>query len=202
MNKILHPVINRGSPPPTFLKELLAWAATEDLAVFAPNDNPTDIFASIKETLGTKLSTGRYVWDSIDHRRAALMEVMRVHAGFESSWNWREGVDVTNRTSQRDINGQETGIFQVSFNSTWLKGKAMEPFALANGIGTPHRFIERMKEDHALALRYYALLSRVSVAWAGPILRHELHPELRRDAMEEFMGILSTGWTPPRPEAT
>ena len=43
-------------------------------------------------------------------RRAAMLEVMRVHAGFESSLNWKEGVDRTNKTSMANVTGQETGI--------------------------------------------------------------------------------------------
>ena len=75
------------------------------------------------------------------HRRAALLEVMRVHAGFESSWDWNEGVDITNPHSVAHIEGQETGIFQVSFDSVLLGHNAMLPFAQAHGIGLKYHDI-------------------------------------------------------------
>jgi hypothetical protein len=44
-----------------------------------------------------------------------MLEVMRVLAGFESSWNWNEGVDVTNPTSNTPST-MEAGAWQVSAN--------------------------------------------------------------------------------------
>jgi len=120
-----------------------------------------------------------------------MLEIMRVHAGFESSWNWKEGVDVTNQASQLHTEGQETGIFQVSFDSTRLGDGAMKPFAAAHGIGTVGSFITEMKKDHKLALEYYARLVRVSIKWAGPLIRHEIDPWLSRPAVDEFQILLA-----------
>lgn len=119
---------------------------------------------------------------------------MRVHAGFESSWNWTEGVDRTNRTSQSSKTGEETGVFQVSFDSTYLNGSAMKAFAIAHNIETPQEFIPAMKRDKNLALEYYARLVRASIKWAGPLLRHgedSIYPWLRRAAVTEFMSFLT-----------
>jgi hypothetical protein len=176
------PVRNRGHAPDKFLLELICWGKDAPAEIFAPNDNPADIYAHIKPILGP--------WENMLHRRAALLEVMRVHAGFESSWNWHEGVDLTNQHSQQHLDGQETGIFQVSFDSTYLGNGAMKPFAVANGIGTVGSFIAKMKEDHKLALEYYARLVRVNVKWAGPILRHEIDDQLSHDAVKEFESLL------------
>lgn len=192
-------VFNRGRPPIAFLDELMSWAKKAPDEIFAPNTVPVEIFTVIKSSLGTPvikdgLDAPLYGWDSLLHRKAALMEVMRVHAGMESSWNWKEGVDVTNATSQRNITGQETGIFQVSFDSTYLGDRAMKPFAEQHGIANPENFIAKMKTDHALALEYYARLARVSIRWAGPLLRHgedSVYPWLRRPAMVEFMQLLA-----------
>lgn len=175
-------VLNRGFPPDSFLKELVAWGCDADGEIFAPNENRFDIYAYIRPILGP--------WDNLLHRRAAMLEAMRVHAGFESSWNWKEGVDTTNHTSMTHIEGQETGIFQVSFDSTYLTEGAMKPFAIEHGIGTPGSFIAKMKTDHKLALEYYARLIRENVQWAGPIKRHEIDSWLRRDAVEEFQTFL------------
>jgi hypothetical protein len=176
-------VLNRGVPPDSFLTKLVEWgkAAADD--IFAPNPNPADIYAYVKPILGP--------WENLLHRRAALLEVMRVHAGFESSWNWNEGVDTTNASSMRNINGQETGIFQVSFDSTFIAHDAMKAFAVEHGISTVGSFIPKMKADHDLALEYYGRLVRVNVQWAGPIKRHEIDRWLSSEAVEEFQSLLS-----------
>jgi len=176
-------VSNRGIAPDTFLIELVAWGKEAPEEIFAPNSNPADIYALIAPTLGP--------WTNLEHRRAALLEEMRVHAGFESSWHWNEGVDITNETSKAHITGQETGIFQVSFDSTWIDNKAMQPFAIERGIGSAGSFIPQMKSDHKLAMEYYARLIRVSIAWAGPLKRREIIPWLSRAAVSEFEKLLA-----------
>ena len=175
-------VLTRGHPPDSFLTELVEWGRVADAEIFAPNANLHDIYADIKPILGP--------WENLLHRRAALLEVMRVHAGFESSWNWNEGVDKTNQTSLHNKDGEETGLFQVSFDSTFIANGAMVPFAVANGIGTVGSFIPEMKANHVLALEYYARLVRINIRWAGPLLRHEVDPWLSRDAVDEFKTLL------------
>ncbi len=176
-------VSDRGEPPDSFLDQLVAWGRSAADEIFAKNDNPADIYALIAPRLGP--------WLDLPHRRAAMLEAMRVHAGFESSWNWNEGVDTTNASSLRHASGQETGIFQVSFDSTWLDKNAMTPFALAHEIGTVTQFIPAMKTNHPLALEYYGRLVRVSIAWAGPLKRHEVDPFLSKAAVAEFQSFLA-----------
>lgn len=171
-------VLNRGRPPYAFLDQLIAWGKEAPMDLFAPNPENADIYVYVKPVLGP--------WTSVEYRRGVMLEVMRVHAGFESSWDWDEGVDMTNATSMRNIEGQETGIFQVSFDSTYLHNGVMKPFALEHGIETPKTFIPKMKLDHKLALDYYARLIRYNVQWAGPIKRHEIDPWLSRKSAEEF----------------
>jgi hypothetical protein len=183
-------VSNRGSPPDAFLEELVSWGrnAADDIFESRPNPNgpdgvDPDIYAHIMPILGP--------WQNLLHRRAAMLEVMRVHAGFESSWHWNEGVDVTNQSSLHNKNGEETGIFQVSFDSTFIAGGAMKPFATAHGIAVVDAFIPAMKVNHSLALEYYARLIRISTRWAGPLIRHEIDPWLSRHAVAEFQLMLS-----------
>lgn len=197
----LHYITNRGRAPIPFLTELLSWgkkALAASPEIFAQNDNPKDAYAAILPYLGTfkgKDGNGKsiYVWDSITHRAAAMLELMRVHAGRESSWNWRDGVDTTNARSMTNTTAQETGIFDVSFDSEYLDspdGKhIMEAFDQSHGLGTPEKFIPAMKLDHALAMEYYVRLVRVSIAWAGPLIEsgeESVYPYLYRDSMSEF----------------
>ena len=69
-------VLNRGVPPDAFLDELVAWGKEAPDEIFAPN-NHVDIYSSVVGVLGP--------WQGIPHRRAVMLEVMRVLAGFESS---------------------------------------------------------------------------------------------------------------------
>ena len=198
----LRPVAGRGRPPISFLEELVAWARTAPDEIFAPNRVPNDAYAVIKSSLGSFVKydptgTPIYQWESLAHRKAAMLELMRVHAGRESSWGWTEGVDTTNKASMRNKTGEETGIFQVSYDSTWLdsvEGRdIMGAFAKAHGLDNPQEFIPAMKSDHWLAMEYYARLVRVSIRWAGPLIRHgidSVYPYLSRDAMREFMTLL------------
>lgn len=187
MSAIISEVSNRGFPPLAFIQKLVMWANDALDEIFAPNDNPRDIYATIAPVLGNEKKPR---WNGLTHRKAAMLEVMRVHAGFESSWKWEEGVDTTNHNSMAHAEGQEAGIFQVSFDSTFLGGGAMKPFAELHKIETPRKFIDEMKKDHWLAMEYYARLLRVSVQWAGPIKRHEIDEWLKRAAVTEFMALL------------
>ena len=188
-------VLNRGTPPDSFLDELVKWAREADTAIFLPNDVPKDIYGVIRPALGPwRLTEGEPV-PFLYHRRAAMCEAMRVHAGFESSWSWNEGVDVTNHTSMRNIEGQETGIFQVSHDSLLLdKDGTLRAWLAKNlqtAIDSPVAFIEAMKTYHSFALDYYARLVRINTRWAGPLLRGEILPELRTTAVDEFQRLLA-----------
>jgi len=79
-------VANRGVPPNDFLDQLVAWEKQSLDEIFQPNSF-SDVYSSIINTLGP--------WQGIPHRRAVMLEVMRVLAGFESSWNWNEGRERT-----------------------------------------------------------------------------------------------------------
>jgi hypothetical protein len=183
MKAVFHEVLNRGSAPKSFIDALIVWGKTAPEEIFAPNPNPFDVYALVHAKLGP--------WSGDLLRRAAMLEVMRVHAGFESSWNWNEGVDRANKTSMSYIDGQETGAWQVSFDSTKLHDGALLPFAKFHDIDTPAKFISAMKENHCLAMEYYARLVRVSIAWAGPLVSGKILPELRQDAMAEFVVALA-----------
>jgi hypothetical protein len=181
-------VYNRGIPPDDFLTALVAFGKTASDGLFAPNAN-YDIYAVIEGTLGP--------WTGMVNRRAAMLEAMRVHAGFESSWNWDEGVDTTNAASMADIEQQETGVFQVSADSMGLDASLRAFIVEQLGTDNPQTFIEAMKEDHALAIDYYARLVRISVDWAGPLISIRGNPPailryLSEAAVTEFERLIAT----------
>lgn len=186
---LLRPIKGRGAPPPAFIDELIAWAKTAPSDIFAPNADPEDVFVRITPILGP--------WESALHRRAAMCELLRCLAGFESSWKWGEGVDMTNRRSQRLIVARETGIFQVSYDSLALDLAGNDQVddlrqCVLKHCGTlkVQVFIDQMKINHRFALEYAARLLRNSFYWNGPIKRREIESSLSRAAVQEFKQLL------------
>jgi hypothetical protein len=143
-------VANRGVPPDDFLDQLVAWGKQAPDEIFAPN-NHSDVYSSVLAALGP--------WQGITHRRAVMLEVMRVLAGFESSWHWNAGRDTTNPTSVTP-DTIEAGAWQVSANSMNF-GQELKDLVLAK-VGTldGNAFQKAMKEDHPLAMEYIARLLR------------------------------------------
>jgi hypothetical protein len=174
-------VLNRGIPPDSFLEELIAWGKSAPEQIFMPNPY-SDVYSSVKNTLGP--------WKSNRHRRAVMLDAMRVLAGFESSWDWNEGRDLANPDS--DIpETMEAGAWQVSANSmsfgTELKDLVMREVHTLD----PVAFQESMKSNHFFAMEYIARLLRRTIRHNGPVLRHEIDQWLRRDAVDEFLALMS-----------
>ncbi|HYK44219.1 MAG TPA: hypothetical protein VEV83_03565 [Parafilimonas sp.] len=173
-------VLNRGVPPDDFLDQLVAWGKQAADEIFAENAH-SDIYSSVKNTLGP--------WRDLKHRRAVMLEVMRVLAGFESSWKWNEGRDITNSTSVTPET-IEAGAWQVSANSMNF-GQELKDLVLRD-VGTldGNDFQKAMKQNHTLAMEYIARLLRRTTKHNGPVARHEIDPWLRRDAVDEFERLL------------
>lgn len=174
------PVSNRGIPPDNFLDQLVAWGRTAPDDIFAPNSQ-TDIYSNVFGVLGP--------WEDLRHRRAVMLEVMRVLAGFESSWDWEAGVDVTNPTSTTP-DTIEAGAWQVSANSMGF-GEELKDLVLTKvGSMNGNDFQRAMKQNHQLAMEYIARLLRRTVNHNGPVKRHEIDPWLRKDAVMEFRDLV------------
>jgi hypothetical protein len=108
-------VFNRGVPPDDFLDQLVAWGKQASDEIFEKN-NVSDIYSSVKNTLGP--------WRDLPHRRAAMLEVMRVLAGFESSWDWKEGRDNTNPASVNAGNYRSGGLAgKRRLHEFWTRAK-------------------------------------------------------------------------------
>lgn len=173
-------VHNRGQPPIAFLDELVDWGIRASPVVFAPNKK-FDIYSSVVDDLGP--------WTGPRHRRAAMLEVLRVVGGFESSWQWEAGIDVTNPNSNTPCS-EEAGIFQCSGDSMSFSPELRQLLLDETGATDCETFIRHTKTNHAFALEYCARLIRVTTEHHGPIKRRDVNTWLRRSAVQEFEAFL------------
>ena len=184
--KTLVKVLNRGIPSPEFLQELVAWGKTASQDIFKDKETEEkDVYASVKRELGP--------YGDLIHRKACMLEVMRVLAGFESSWKWNTGRDTTNP----DENTPDTisaGPFQVSANSLAF-GQDLKDLVAPNGIRNAKRdgdaFQALMKTNHTVAFNYISRLLRHTIRHNGPVKRSEINKWLSRDAVAEFQAFLA-----------
>jgi murein DD-endopeptidase MepM/ murein hydrolase activator NlpD len=176
-------VLDRGIPPDSFLNELVDWGREAPDEIFAPNDR-SDIYSSVASELGP--------WESNLQRKAAMLEVLRVLGGFESSWNWKEGRDTNNSRSNRP-EAEEAGLFQISANSMNFDNSLRDLLRSHNPEGkTDSRtFIATTKKDHPFAIEFAARLLRFTVDHNGPVKRKEINKFLRRDAVAELQSFLA-----------
>lgn len=188
MNHLLSPVKDRSLKLlPAFLNILIPWAKTATDEIFAARrDDPmeTDIYTSIKSTLAPD------GWKNLLHRKAALCEVGRVLAGFESSWNFSEGRDVKNTSVSAPLMEIETGIFQVSANSMNFGADLRGLVVTKLGTTAASMFIDGTKSHKEFAIEYGFRLLRHTVRHNGPVLRREIHEYLNIQAVEDFKQLL------------
>jgi hypothetical protein len=174
-------VFNRGIAPDAFLNELIDWSLQAPDEIFLRNENH-DIYSQVFDTLGP--------WDSLIHRKAAMLEVLRVLGGFESSWNWNEGRDITNPNSNTSCT-EEAGIFQCSGNSMDFDPSLKTLLQSVSGETDCDTFRAVSKSNHTFAVEYCARLLRFTVNHHGPVKRKEINSWLRRDAVDEFRQFIS-----------
>jgi hypothetical protein len=178
-----HPVSEQHqSPPNSFLDQLIDAIDPLPDTVFDKNDRH-DIYSVMLGSLGP--------YTDLLHRKAVMCEVLRVQAAFESDWNWNEGVDTTNPASVAHKEGEETGAFQVSWDSMRFDPSLKEcvrPFFNPDDVDA---FIKQMKLNHPLAVEYCARLLRFNTTWCGTINHASMViAHVRRDAVEEFRSFL------------
>jgi hypothetical protein len=193
---LLSVVKGRGVPPAAFLDTFLSWARTAPDEIFMPNAESGDVMGRLSELLGPwqgDETTAEGKAKRLLHRKCCMLELLRCLAGFESSWKWDCGVDTTNSRSKANVQCQETGIFQVSYDSLYLErsGRTLRDLLARKGVKKVKGFIAAMKSDHELALEYAARLLRINFQWDGPIKRREIDSSLSRAAVEEFKQRLS-----------
>lgn len=192
-------VHNRRDVPPAFLDEMIDWARTAPDELFAKN-NRFDIYSKVSNELGP--------YERDLQRRAVMLEVLRVLAGFESSWNWNEGID-TSRASSDTPENSEAGAWQTSYDARKLAPELkgfLEQRKIRNGI----QFQQEMKSNHPLAMHFVSLLLRFNTKHNGPLYKGDerpatwpdrpklwaaeesIYPWLSRAAVTEFQAHLNT----------
>lgn len=175
-------VFNRGKPPDSFLNELIDWAKQAPDEIFERN-NLHDVYTSVKPELGP--------FSDLQQRKAVMLEALRVLGGFESSWDFSEGRDINNPTSNTPCT-EEAGIFQCSGNAMEFNSSLKDLMRNASGGTTDcSKFIVLTKESHQFAFEFCARLLRFTVNHHGPVKRKEINQWLRRDAVAEFQRFLS-----------
>ena len=174
-----------GNPPNSFLDQLIDAINPLPDEVFEKNDNH-DIYSVMLGSLGP--------YNGLLHRKAVMCEVLRIQAGFESDWHWNEGVDTNNTNSTHHKEGEETGVFQVSWNSMRFDDSLRDCMDRIAGAHDVLTFIEKMKSNHALAVEYCARLLRFNTTWCGTINdSQKVIAHVRRDAVAEFQTFLQVG---------
>lgn len=178
---VFQSVANRGKPTEEFITELMKWARGEDDSVFVKNPL-LDIYSITADRLGP--------FENLVHRKAVMCEVLRVLAGFESSWRWDEGKDITNPAENSDET-ESAGVFQVSANSVNLHESLKEYASTFNVSRDAKAFRRLMMQDRQFAFGYTARLLRVNLRHNGPVKRREIIPWLQRDAVVSFRKALN-----------
>lgn len=191
----LHPVGNRGVPPLDFLGELVRFGQTAPDEIFAPRKDDageTDIYTSVLPVLGP--------WTGMPHRRAVMLEVLRVLGMFESSGRWQEDYDKSNPDENTPMK-KSAGVFQESANSMYF-GADLRALMAAHGVsdrdGDGFRAL-MMSDNHQVVIEYAARLLRHEIRSNGPVARGETHQYLRRDAVAEFQANFGAGDEPVSP---
>jgi hypothetical protein len=190
-------VFNRGVPPDAFLAEQVAWGRQAADDMFAPNAN-YDIYNKVFNELGP--------WEGPLHRKAVMLEVERVLAGFESSWDHTEGVD-TSRLGIDTPENAEAGAWQVSYGSRYygpILANLLESKHVTNGM----LFQRVMKFDHWFSMEYVARMLRTPNGCKenGPLYKGDerlairkslraaeqsIYPWLSRASVKEFESLLA-----------
>ncbi len=183
--------VHGSKPPVSFLDEMVDWALLAPDDLFLPN-TAMDIYSSVVRQLGP--------YGIGAHRKAVMLEVLRVLAGRETMWNWNAGVDAGKAVANTSHN-EEAGAFQVSADSMGLD-QSLKDYALATLGGTDDAtFITGMKSNHPFAIEYTARLLRITIRHHGPILHGHIHGELSKAAVKEFRGHLEILGDFPSPSA-
>lgn len=168
-------IYNRGAPPQEFVTHLISWAKSQPDSYFTTNAN-VDIYSLVKPKLAPQ------GWRDLKHRRSAAVESLIVLGAYESSYDWLEGRDWSNPSSNTACT-EEAGMWQTSGNTLTgslysgmglkeLFSKECDEFKseVANDC---KRFIKCTKHTrkHNFATSYTWLVIRKTLKHHGPLIR-------------------------------
>lgn len=188
-NHTLSPVVHgdsqsKDSPPIDFLTDIVALVKQMDNSIFAPNTEVHDVFNGITGWQGEKLSPEWFI-----HRKAVMLEVLRVLGGFESTWNWNEGKDQSSH-HENDEETESAGLWQISYNSRAF-GNDLRLLIARWNILSGYDFQAITKLKKSFAVEYAVRLFRHTTQHNGPLKRGEVQTQLNFDAIEEFKQLLN-----------
>lgn len=202
MSAIYGKVLNRGSAPPPFIGEMVGWCKTAPDDIFARTDTvgSRDIYNKVFAELGP--------YTDLLHRKAVMLEVMRVLALFESSCDWNEGVD-TSKSVKNTSENAEAGAWQTSYDAR-KHAPILRSLLAAHGVDSGIAFQREMKKNHPMAMEFVARLMRINTEHNGPLHKgiakrkdtwpqrpnlweekESIYPWLSRKAVEEFKALLT-----------
>lgn len=178
-------VYNRGAPPVAFIDELVLWAKFAGDDVFMPNDS-NDIYAKYAPVLGP--------WTSLPQRKAGMMEMLRVLAGYEVAGHGRpEPTRIILITARQQPRRGSSRCRRTRWPLATLKTRLFAFWQHRSG-----RFYPGDETDTFFALDYAARLLRLTINANGPVLHDDLasgdkkylHHWLSPSAMNEFMALI------------
>ncbi len=188
-------VHNRGKPTEDMVMEIIDLVGLMDYSDFEVNDN-YDIYSHMQPKFA------EFTKD-IDSRRALMAGVLVNLAGWESSWDWTEGVDTTNPASMANKCGEEAGLLQTSadsmanFNASSggsLKAFFDESCKEYTGGTDCERFIKCSKDPgglHYFTIQYTAKLLRHTTNHHGPIKRKsDVYSSLSTECVRQIRSFL------------
>lgn len=180
-------VHNRGIAPDWFLDEITAWAKTAPDSHFTVNST-YDIYSLVRPQLGP--------YRSLKHRKAVMVESLRVLGGFESSWKHTAGLDTTNASSAQSKCREEAGLFQCSQNATYfgddLKALQKDQCKSYTQKTVCLNFIACSKDsagnkaNRKFVYDFVSLLVRKTIRHHGPLVRKEINPWLKKSCVAEI----------------
>ena len=190
-NACLKPISEQHEKPSIeFLDTLVDTIENLPNEVFSRN-NKYDIYSVMNGVLGP--------YSDLLHRKAVMCEVLRVVAAFESDWDWDEGVDVGKPKSKFKKTAEETGAFQVSYDSMSTDKSLEQCLEKHEGKHDIDTFITAMKSNHQLAVEYCARLFRFDTTWCGTVKNENMViSHVSRNSVDEFKNFLSVTLLPTK----
>lgn len=182
---------DRGISPDWFndkLTDCIKKQLVEDPSYFERNEN-FDAYSSMEKQLGP--------WTSTAYRAAAMANYLQILAGYESSWDPKEGRDTTNPNEDTPWN-EEAGIYQTSADSITTRKMrdlftkyANMPFALTDEVA--NKFISLSKENFEYCTLHTILVLRQTIRHHGPASSRAVNKWLKKEAVLEFQKFITEG---------